>query len=120
MSGKRSRRKGHAFEREVAAMMSSDFQVDCRRGLQTAGAHVPDVITPLLWVECKVGRSPRLMAALEQAEGDCHRAGGGRVPVALVRFNSTGGGRAATDVALMGLEDFRELLRDAWAWRMQS
>jgi len=118
--GKLSRTKGKVFERHIAKLLTDTFGVDCRRGLQTAGAQVADVECPLLWVECKVGKAPPLMAALRQAERDVEAAGGGRLPVAFVRFNSPGGGAAATDVALMGLEDFRELLRDAWAWRMQS
>ena len=86
MSGKRSRRKGAKFERDIAkAVGSVMFGVDVRRGLQSQGEVVPDVEAPGLWLECKCGNyaSKVPTAALRQAEKAAE--GTGRHAVAIVR-----------------------------------
>lgn len=66
--GRRSRRKGKAFEREIASAMRAAGFGEARRGLQSrGGGEVPDVEGTPWWVECKVGKSPRVLAAYEQA-----------------------------------------------------
>ena len=67
--GRSSRRKGHDFERTVAAQLSSVFGADkVRRGLQYRdGAEAADVVCPGFWVECKRGHRTHPRAALRQA-----------------------------------------------------
>lgn len=71
MSGKRSRTKGHNWERQVSKQFNAALDLDSHRGLQTAGARVPDVQgVPGLWIECKCGKLPNVRAALKQADKD--------------------------------------------------
>lgn len=95
VSGKASRRKGHDFERDVAARLRG-IGLEARRGQQGGGPVEPDVITPGWWIECKVGKRPNITAALDQAERDCEEAAIDRflqdappgqeiIPVAIVR-----------------------------------
>lgn len=82
MSGLRSRRKGAAFEREMAKRFR-EVLPEAKRGLQMqSGAEAPDVDAAPFWCECKVGASPRMEAALEQAERD---APNGRIPIAVTK-----------------------------------
>lgn len=88
MSGKRSRNKGAAGEREAAALMTEITGRDWVRGgasAQAAGARVPDIF-PLdiacdVWIEVKRGALTNYRAALKQASRDC----GDRAPIALTR-----------------------------------
>src|SRR5690606_33439567 len=85
VSGRRSRRKGHDWEREVARRLRDVLGVEARRGLQYRdGAEAPDIIIEglPLHVECKAGQRPRILAALEQAERD---AAEGAIPVAITK-----------------------------------
>lgn len=83
--GKLSRRKGHAFEREIAAdLRARGF--NAKRGLSQArggGAEEADVVgLPGFHLECKRGKKPNPRAALSQAIED---AKPGETPVAVVR-----------------------------------
>jgi len=79
--GALSRRKGHRFEREVAADLRVLFP-DARRGLQYQdGATAPDVEGTPFHVECKAGRKPNPRAALKQAQRDTKD----RPPIAVIK-----------------------------------
>jgi hypothetical protein len=74
--GASQRRKGHAFEREVAIAFRQALGLTAqqvKRGLsQPRGGtgEEPDVVLPdslRWWVECKVGARPNLLAAMQQA-----------------------------------------------------
>lgn len=107
MSGRRSRRKGHDWEREVARRLREIFGPQVRRGLQYQdGAATPDVIVPCFHVECKVGARPPIIQALEQAERD---AKPGLWPVAVCKQDRK------PPTVTMRFEDWLELL-GAW-WR---
>ena len=85
--GKSQRRKGHNFEREVAAELRACAPMIAdriRRGLQSRdGSTVPDVMTPWpIHVECKVGARPNVGAAMRQALAG---AGPGQIPVVVTR-----------------------------------
>lgn len=70
--GASQRRKGAAFEREVAHAFEA-AGVPARRGIGQArggGAEVPDVEVDHLHVECKVGARPDPWGALKQAQAD--------------------------------------------------
>ena len=112
MSGKRSRRKGAAGEREAAAALTEATGRTFTRGLGQArrgGAEVPDVVCetlPQLHVEVKRGKRPSLWAAREQARNDC--AVSGRVPLVLARRDRD---RWVVLIDLDDLDVLRELLR---------
>jgi len=96
------RRKGAAFEREVAHAFEA-AGIPARRGIGQArggGAEVPDVEVDHLHVECKVGRAPDPWGALKQAERDMRA---GVWPVAVCRRD-----RHEAIVA-MRLDDWLEL-----------
>lgn len=100
------RRKGHGFEREVAAAFREVFGDEVRRGLQYRdGADCPDVVVPCFWVECKRGKRTNLKAALRQAQ---EVSGKGVWPIAVCRDD----GEKAT--VTMSLEDFLDLLKEWW------
>lgn len=104
MSGARSRRKGHRFEREVAtAFRAACPGFDARRGLQSRdGSDAPDVIAPApFWVECKRGKRTSHRAALRQAQEAAPR---GSWLVAVCRDD-----REEATVS-MPLSDFLELV----------
>lgn len=64
-----SRRKGHNFERLIAAELRDNFP-QARRGLQSRdGGAAPDVAgVPGIWIECKRSRRPNIPAAIRQAQ----------------------------------------------------
>lgn len=81
MSGKRSRRKGAAGERELANILKERLGLDVHRGLQTAGARVCDVEGCPVWIEVKRGKKVSIRKGYEQARNDTD----GRVPVLVYR-----------------------------------
>ena len=108
--GKRSRDKGHNYERELARELRDRFPaLDISRGLKQSrggGAEEPDVVFPGLHIEAKRQKRPNIRAALEQAIED---ATAGVLPVAITRADRDGA------VASMRLEDWIELL-DSWVF----
>ena len=108
MSGARSRRKGHRFEREVACLFSEALGVEARRGLQSRdGSEAPDVVVPgvPVWLELKRGRRPRIRGALRQA---VETAPPGAWPVAVTRADRE------EALATLRLEDLLEILGQWW------
>ena len=105
--GMRSRRKGKAWEQEVARRFR-DLGIECRRGWQSrAGNDEPDVILPPelgIWIECKVGACPNLWAAMDQAAAAAAPKG-----LAPMVFAHRDRGR---EVVVMELHDFLEWLRE--------
>lgn len=68
--GRRSKRKGQEGERELAATLT-EAGFECRRGYQTDGKIVADVIgLPHIRIECKRCEQLNLLKALQQAERD--------------------------------------------------
>ena len=115
MSGRRSRRKGHDWEREVARRMRDVLGVEARRGFQYRdGAEAPDIIIEglphALHIECKAGKRPPILAALEQAERD---AAEGAIPVVIAKKDK----KAPT--VTMRLEDWLAVIAP-WAWRERT
>lgn len=122
--GRMQREKGKRWEREVARRFRDALpqHVDAiKRGAQQSrdGHDEADVRTPYFWPECKVGKAPPLMRALEQAEAEEGKARGVRaaggeqnperlVPVAVVKQDRH------KPVALLRLDDFLELVRAAY------
>lgn len=81
--GKAQRRKGHNFERQVAAMFRWVFERACR-GFQTRGgtAEEPDVDGTPFYIECKASKSmPSVRGALRQAEAGTD----GRISLAICK-----------------------------------
>ena len=112
MSGCRSRRKGHDWERVVARRLRDVLGVEARRGLQYRdGAEAPDIIIEglPLHIECKAGKRPPILAALEQAERD---AAEGAIPVVVVKADK----REPT--VTMRLEDWLAVIAP-WARRQR-
>jgi hypothetical protein len=114
--GARSRRKGAAFEREVARLFR-EAGVPAERNLsECRTGNAGDLELPPwcpLSVQVKVGARPNPYAALREAR---EAAGAARVPVAVVRMN----GRGATppeDLAVLPLEEFLDLVRGLRASR---
>lgn len=66
--GRRNRRKGHDFERDVAKRHRDCGFVGAKRGLQTReGGEAPDVDGTPYWIECKAGARPNIVGAYQQA-----------------------------------------------------
>jgi hypothetical protein len=112
--GKLSRRKGGDFEREVARRFAGVFKHEgVRRGLQFRdGAECPDVVTPLLWVECKRGRRTNPRAALAQAIADSK--GQRLIPVAVCKDDFE------EPFVVLTLDAFSELVAQCWAARKEG
>jgi hypothetical protein len=108
MSGTRSRRKGHNFERELANIFKARFPgLDIKRGLgQTrCGSECADVEMPDFWIEAKRGKRTNVKAALEQAiEASLSSK---KIPVAVCRDD----GKIQPTVTML-LTDFMKLLED--------
>ena len=103
-----SRRKGTRFEREIARLLSESLGEDCRRGCQARdGSDSPDVLLDGWWIECKRGRRPNIMAAMEQATCASTRVIGRAraVPVAICRAD------LGETTCTMYLEDWIDLLK---------
>jgi hypothetical protein len=103
--GKLSRTKGHSFERLIAARLRVVFPA-ARRHLeyQDAECYGVDLInTGLYRIQCKRGKKPSPLSALEEVESDELL---GEVPVLV-----TQGDRGRILVALP-LEEFIRLLKD--------
>ncbi len=108
MSGTRSRRKGHNFERELANIFKARFPgLDIKRGLEQTrcGSECADVEMPDFWIEAKRGKRTNVKAALRQAIGDS--AASGKAPVAVCRDD----GNIQPTVTML-LIDFMRLLED--------
>lgn len=110
MSGLKSRRKGHDFERATVRRMRDVMpNAEIRRGLQYrmgSGETVPDVEMPCFWVECKCGKQPNIRAAMRQACDDS--MGSAKWPLAVVHDD-----RSET-YAVMMWEDFLDLVEEWW------
>lgn len=110
--GARSRRKGAAYERELAnRWRDSGLWPEARRGVGQArsGGEVPDVDGTPFWIEAKCQARPNVYAALEQAE----EATDGRTPIVVACRREKGApGRAAT-VVVMRMEAFEALVSAA-------
>ena len=104
--GRAEREKGKRWEREVASRFREAMPgTHVKRGWQTrSGEDAPDVDCPPFWIECKVGKAPPVLPALEQAERDAPR---GRVPIGVVKRDRT------RPVVVLGLDDFLEILASA-------
>lgn len=83
-----ARRKGHDFERKVAARLRQKWpDLTVRRSQQAHQAFEPDVVVegegaPPIWVECHHGKTdPR--KKYEQAVRDVDKAGNGADPVVV-------------------------------------
>ena len=102
--GKLSRRKGHAFEREIAAELRA-LGFEAKRGLSQSrggGAEEADVVgAPGYHIECKRGKKPNLRAALLQAIDDADR---GQVPVAVIKDDR------AEAILIIRWEDFKQIV----------
>lgn len=110
MSGLRSRRKGHGFERAIATEFRALFPelaASIRRGWQSrAGNDEPDVIVPYFTIECKAQRRCNIKAALKQAEENNERFKETKYPVAICKDDRQ------TPVVAMYLPDFLELVKE--------
>lgn len=87
--GRRSRRKGKTFEREIVKrLLAAGY--DASRGWWQAkgGAVVPDVILPGWWIECGTGARVDAATKLRQAEANAGAARSEDRPVAIVRRKS--------------------------------
>lgn len=80
--GKLRRRKGRAYEQQVARDCRA-AGLDARRGLQSRdGSEAPDVVADPLSIECKHGKRPNVVAALMQAQENANK---GTYPVAVCK-----------------------------------
>tara|TARA_Y100001963_G_scaffold93365_4_gene128518 strand:- start:3472 stop:3819 length:348 start_codon:yes stop_codon:yes gene_type:complete len=109
MSGRRSRTKGKAWEREVAQLLRR-FWVDARRGFQSrAGDDEADVEDTPFWVECKVGQRPNVFKAFDQAE----LASDGRPVLIAIKRNAPNSHQDPSCFMAMRIENFLDLLEAA-------
>jgi hypothetical protein len=111
MNGAGCRRKGHSFERWIAAQLANIFGTEkVRRGLQYRdGADCPDVIAPGFWIEAKRGRLTNPRAALRQACDDS--SGKGMWPIAVCKDDKE------RPFVTMLFDDFLDLLAEWHALR---
>ena len=109
--GKAQRLKGANWEREVSRLFLEAMPgCEAKRaiGQYRGGAEAPDVLVPgVFWAECKVGKAPPLMRALNQARADCPKDEG-LTPIAIVKQDRH------KPVALVDLEDLLEILGEWW------
>mgnify|MGYP003643461525 CR=1 FL=1 len=70
MMSKMQRDKGARFERWTRQQFEYLYNTTLSRGQQRAGALQPDVIAPDWWIECTVGKNPRVYAKIHQSERD--------------------------------------------------
>lgn len=105
--GKRSRRKGKVYEREVASGYREIYGAAVKRGWQAREGHdAPDVENvPGLWVEAKHHGQVSARAALAQAIDAAKKAGSKAVPVAHCKDDGL------PAVVVLRQEDWWELLR---------
>lgn len=110
MSGRRSRTKGHAFEREIARHFRDAGFPEAKRGFQTRdGREQPDVTLDGCWIECKrlkVVQWGDVLGALDQ--GELAEDNRGRYVVAIIKRD-----RQGEPTVCMSLETFTELYREA-------
>ena len=111
MSGLLSRRKGRAYEQEVARILRDTCPGDdIRRGLQYRdGAECPDVVSALFWIEVKRQKRCNIKAALKQAEKAQPK---GKWLLAVTKDDRE---RA---IASLYLDEFIELLEEFWSLRI--
>jgi hypothetical protein len=104
--GRRSQRKGAAWEREVGHLLEKATGRPAVRNLEerrSGGGR--DLVTPLpLCVQAKVGARPNPLAALEEAQSS---AVPGELPVAVVKQHNANSPRVA---AVLPLDRFLALL----------
>jgi len=106
MSGKYSRTKGHNFERETAICLRHIWP-KAKRGLQTReGGEAPDVEIPAFWIECKIGKSPNIRKAMEQAT--IASDGSGKMPIVVSKRDRE---RA---LVTMDIGDWIEIIGEWW------
>jgi len=106
MSGLRSRRKGHNWEREVARRFRDIFGEDVKRGWQSrSGDDAPDVCIPHFWVECKRGKRTNPRAALRQANEASSKA---HVPLAVCKDDREDA------FIVMSFDDYLDLVTEWW------
>lgn len=116
MSGKKSRTKGHNYEREIARLFREILpDCDAKRGFQTrdGGKCEADVVIPgadELHVECKRGKKVGYRSALKQAVSDS-RERRALLPVVIAKDDH------CEPVAHMPLEVFQVFLRCWWLVR---
>lgn len=102
MSGLRSRRKGHGFERAIAIRLREIFP-EARRGLQYRdGAEACDVEGTPFHVECKRMKKVSVKAAFEQAVRDSN----GRTPVLIYKEDR------GEEMVVLRFSDFLKLLKE--------
>ena len=90
MSGRKSRNKGAAWEREVAKVLTNVTGTACRRQLRQYQIGGSDIETKLpIAVECKTGYRISVAAAIEQAEGNAEFE---EIPFVWVKQNRKGKG----------------------------
>lgn len=111
-TGKRSRNKGKAGERELAGVLR-DYGYDCRRGQQYCGSNGDaDVVgLPGIHIECKRTERLSLYDAVGQAERDSRSE---EIPVVMHRRNHS------KWLAILPLDKFMEIYREWEAGRMQK
>ena len=108
MTGKRSRRKGHDFERELVRLFREAMPgADVRRGLQYRdGAECGDVTAGPLHIEAKCGKKPPLRPALDQAE---RTAPSWATPLAVCKSDRD------EPIVVIRLDEFVGIVRSWWA-----
>jgi hypothetical protein len=119
--GRNNRRKGHGFERTVAATLRA-LGIEARRTIQSrsGGKEGADVaIAGPYFLECKTGRQPNLWQAMRQARRDCEDTG--RVPVVLAHREAELPGHRAEEVLVMPMsEGLRLLALDVRRWMAEE
>ena len=108
MSAK-SRRKGVAYERSVAARLTQATGVRCERNLdEVRHGNSGDLLVGSLplCVQVKVGKRPNLWRALREAH---EAAGPGLHPIAVVKMNGSRH-EPAVEGVFLPLDDFLEIV----------
>lgn len=115
--GKKSRRKGGQYERDIADIIGEKINVKLKRTPQSGGfakncdkaddfrgdiTIVDNTKQLLLHIECKNHKTWSLPSWLSQAESDCPK---GRTPVVIFHKYGT-----SKDYVCLSLEDFLELV----------
>jgi len=106
------RTKGLRFERELCRRLRDLYGGGVKRSIQSrAGGKEGCDVEGTPWrIEAKVGARPNLRAALLQAEQDGAAVGDTRPCIAVCKWDSEVGGKAADELVTMRWSTFMQLL----------
>jgi len=108
--GREQRQKGNRYERYIRMKLQEVYpDYNVVRGNQRFHPYQPDVVVPTYWVECTVGKNPRINAKIKQAIRDMNETPDpeqkGKIPLIISKQDRE------TDYATVPLNHFLWLIK---------